>query len=92
MVKQQLQSHLTMNTREKTLKSPHRFQVPPPGCDHVFIEGLPVLLGHLQSVPQLLDLLSVTLTHRLVLRLAFLQLQDQQDTKFHQSPAQLLEL
>lgn len=40
----------------------------------MLVEGLPLLLGHLQSVPQLLDLLSVTLTHGLGLCLAFLQL------------------
>lgn len=48
----------------------------------MFIEGLPLLLWDLQSVPQLLDLLSVILTHHLILGLTFLQLQDQKNTIF----------
>lgn len=65
------------------LDSSHRFQVPLPGCNHVFIESLPLFLRNLKSVPQLLDLLSVVFTHGLVLRLMLLQLQDQRETMFH---------
>lgn len=67
------------------LESSHGYQVPPLGRDHVFIEGLPLLLRHLQPVPQLLDLLSVTLARRLVLCLTFLQLWDQKNTTFQWS-------
>lgn len=50
----------------------------------MFIEGLPLLLRDLQSVPQLLDLLSVILTRRFILDFTFLQLQDQKNHIFVQ--------
>lgn len=48
----------------------------------MLVEGLPLLLGNLQSTPQLLDLLAVTLTRGLVLCLVFLQLKDRRGTRF----------